>query len=131
MEAQQSFSVSQANRLLPDLRVKVERIVEIHKEMKAFLAGNKESIDLARQTGNAPVDPVYFEMLERMQAALDDVTDLGCQVKDLETGLIDFPAVRDGRTVLLCWRLGEDSVGHWHELDAGFSGRKPVESDFA
>lgn len=131
MDVLRSFSVNEANRLLPDLRLRVERIVEIHHEMKAFLARNQESIDRARRSGNAPVDPVYFEMLERMQSAIDRVTELGCQVKDLETGLIDFPAVRDGRTVLLCWRLGEDQVGYWHEMNAGFAGRRPVGPDFS
>lgn len=131
MQTQRSFSVTEANRILPDLRSRVERIVRTHKQMKAFLARNQEAVDKARQAGNALVPPVYFQLLERLQAALDEVTALGCQVKDLETGKIDFPAVRAGRTVYLCWRLGEDRVGHWHEVDAGFAGRKPIDSDFS
>ena len=80
--------------------------------------------------GNAPVHPGYFLGLERMQAALQGVTALGCHVKDLETGLIDFPATREGRTVFLCWRLGENQVRYWHEIDSGFAGRLPIDNDF-
>jgi hypothetical protein len=51
---------------------------------------------------------------------------MGCELKGIEEGLIDFPSPREGRTVYLCWKLGEDSIGSWHELDTGFAGRQPL-----
>jgi hypothetical protein len=55
------------------------------------------------------------------------IAELGVIVKDLEAGLVDFPAMRGGREVYLCWRLGEDHIGWWHEVDSGFAGRQPLE----
>jgi len=57
---------------------------------------------------------------------LEEIQDLGVVVKDLDTGLVDFPSVREGRDVLLCWRLGEDEVAFWHGYDDGFAGRQPI-----
>ena len=64
---------------------------------------------------------------QRMRDALTDLNARGIEVKDLATGLIDFPSLRDGRIVLLCWRLGEPRIAWWHEVDAGFAGRAPLE----
>jgi hypothetical protein len=65
----------------------------------------------------------YFE---RMQNALLTIQELGCELKDIDMGLVDFPALREGRVVYLCWRYGEDRLRYWHELDAGFAGRQPL-----
>jgi hypothetical protein len=67
------------------------------------------------------------ERLERELAhAVDELSELGVQVKDLDEGLVDFPARRGDEEVLLCWRLGEDEVGFWHSVEDGFAGRKPL-----
>ena len=131
MEAQHSFSLDEANRMLPAIRRKMERIVRTHQELRKLLERNRPLLDTARKMGSAPVPPNYFRGLERLQADLSKVDGIGVQVKDLETGLIDFPTTRGGRTVLLCWRLGENRVGFWHEVDAGYAGRQPVDGDFA
>ena len=64
--------------------------------------------------------------LERLQDYVDELTAIGIELKDYETGLIDFPGEREGRRVWLCWRLDEDRVANWHELDTGFIGRRPL-----
>ena len=64
--------------------------------------------------------------MDRLNDLMAELTDIGCQLKDIQAGLIDFPAEFEGRPILLCWKAGEESVGHWHEVDAGFSGRRPV-----
>jgi hypothetical protein len=61
-----------------------------------------------------------------LAATIDEVTELGVQVKDVEEGLVDFPALRRGETVLLCWKLGEDEIRYWHTLDGGFAGRQEL-----
>src|SRR5581483_7805155 len=79
------------------------------------------------------VAPMRHFTPEEANAALADVIDelaeRGVQVKDVDEGLVDFPALRRGETVLLCWRLGEDEVSYWHTLEAGFAGRRPLPLD--
>jgi hypothetical protein len=65
-----------------------------------------------------------------LQESIESITQLGVQVKDLNTGLVDFPTLYRGEEVLLCWRLGEPAIGHWHGLEEGFRGRKPIDTDF-
>jgi hypothetical protein len=62
-------------------------------------------------------------------ACVEELDRLGIQVKDLDTGLIDFPSVRDGEEILLCWQLGEDEIAWWHRVDDGFAGRRPLPLD--
>ena len=129
MKTDTPFSLHDANRVLPEIRGKVEKIVRIYKRLKKISDEERETLQAVKTAGNAPVHPVYFRFLENLHSNLRDLTTIGCEVKDLETGLIDFPSIREGRTVYLCWRLGEDKVGHWHEVDAGFAGRQPVERE--
>ena len=65
----------------------------------------------------------------RLAKLVDEINEHGAEVKDIETGLIDFPALRNGETVLLCWQLGEDEIGFWHRADDGFAGRRPLPLD--
>ena len=127
MDSETPISLHDANRILPKLRGKVAKLVRIYKKLKKISEHQKDVLDSVKTTGNAPVHPVYFRFLENLHSTLQDVNTLGCEVKDLETGLIDFPSLREGRIVYLCWRLGEDRIGHWHEVEAGFAGRKPVD----
>jgi hypothetical protein len=64
---------------------------------------------------------------QRAKDALAEIDSIGVQVKDLDIGLLDFPCEVEGRTILLCWKLGEKSITHWHGTDEGFAGRKPVD----
>jgi hypothetical protein len=63
---------------------------------------------------------------ERLSVLLDELADVGCELKDFQTGLIDFIGRHQNRDVYLCWKLGEAQIGYWHELDAGFAGRQPI-----
>lgn len=63
---------------------------------------------------------------EKIRSCLEELEMVGCQLKDFEMGLIDFPSERDGRPVLLCWKLGEESVSFWHSPESGYSGRQPL-----
>jgi hypothetical protein len=69
-------------------------------------------------------------MGERLKAALEGIQELGCLVKDLDTGLIDFPTLFRGREVYLCWKMGEPEIRYWHGVEEGFAGRKPIDEDF-
>ena len=65
---------------------------------------------------------------EKVTQAVNEIHETGCVVKDLDEGLVDFPSLRDGQEVYLCWKLGEEHIGYWHGLTEGFAGRKPLEN---
>lgn len=67
------------------------------------------------------------KMAEQLRVALNRILETGCLVKDLDEGLVDFPTLREGEEVYLCWKLGEDRIGFWHGIEEGFAGRKPLD----
>jgi hypothetical protein len=125
------FTPDQATQMLPLVRRIVEDIVVAVGKWRQRV-GEFELLTAAVTTTKP--DPRALE-LEREASALAaeidryvrELTALGIELKDYETGLVDFPAEWDGRPVYLCWRLGEPSVQFWHEIDAGFVGRRPLE----
>jgi hypothetical protein len=127
------FTPDEANAALADVRPLAEQMVEAKR---ALDDAQELSDDAARSiSGNGGGIPpaelaALHEQLEQrtteLAAIVDELHELGVQVKDLDSGLIDFPALRDGERVLLCWRLGEDEVAFWHGLEDGFAGRQPL-----
>jgi hypothetical protein len=120
------FTVEDANRLLADLRPLVADLVQARArlvEMQPELAGVLEKL---LGNGGSRLTAALLETFERLRADIRAIEAMGVLVKDLETGLIDFPSERDGEIVFLCWRHGEPSVSHWHSVDAGLAGRRPL-----
>jgi hypothetical protein len=130
------FTPEEANAALPDVRPLVERMVEHRRahvealerqeELEGRIRGNGGGIPPAELADTAAEVERHARELAR---AVDDIVELGVEVKDLDEGLIDFPALHRGETVLLCWQLGEDEVGYWHSADDGFAGRRPLPLD--
>lgn len=130
----QLFSVEEANRLLQDIRPKVEALVRAKAEFDR--AQNRADVLRVATAGASPENPDVAELqvLEKTTQRLTDqissgVTEIhrkGALVKDLDRGLVDFYALSGDRLVFLCWQLGEPEVGHWHPLEGGFSGRMPL-----
>jgi hypothetical protein len=123
--AERLFSREEATLLLPQLR----RLLERAREVSATL-GDRARVSRLRTatTGNGGGAAARDMMAEgdELSRVIAEITRLGVVVRDPATGLVDFPAERDGRPVYLCWRLGEDEVGHWHDRDSGFAGRRPL-----
>lgn len=122
---QRHFTVEEANALLDGLRPVLNELrdaselltdVEVHSLLAGAAPGNGGGKP-GRQVGEA------FLEVRRLLLA---VQGSGIVVRDVDRGLIDFPAIRDGEEVYLCWELGEDDVSWWHQLDAGFGGRQPL-----
>jgi len=124
------YSVEEANRALPLVKAIVGDIVR-HYEQVEELQGRLSRVMRER---NRDADDPYSEELsetqselatqeDRLREYIDELKKLGVELKS-EDGLCDFPSLMDGREVYLCWRLGEPQVAYWHELEAGFSGRK-------
>ncbi len=127
------FTPDEANAALDDVRPLAEQMVERRRAMLAAQAKEEElGARIAGDGGGIdPGEPARAEeaVEQEMQAIaelVDEIQERGAQVKDLDTGLLDFPSLRDGREVLLCWRVGEDRIRYWHELDGGFAGRRPL-----
>jgi hypothetical protein len=119
------FSREEANLLLPTLRPLLERA----REVSAVLGDRDRQRRLRSVTvGNGGGEAAREMMAEgdELSRVVTEIGRLGVVVRDPSTGLVDFPAEREGEPVYLCWRLGEDGVDHWHDRDSGFSGRKPL-----
>jgi hypothetical protein len=127
------FTAEEANAALVEVRPLVEQMVEqrrLHvsalerqEELEGHIRGNGGGIPPAELAESA----AEVERLERELAhVVDEITARGAEVKDLDEGLIDFPALWRGETVLLCWKLGEDEIGYWHPVEDGFAGRRPL-----
>ncbi|HYO91302.1 MAG TPA: DUF2203 domain-containing protein [Pyrinomonadaceae bacterium] len=122
------FSVEEANALLPSVRRIVQSIQRQHNRLLSFQSAARYAAEGAENGGGGmPEGPGYVTILTRLADRTGKLESLGVQIKDYSRGLIDFPSLRDGRVVLLCWQLGEgDEVQWWHDVDAGFAGRQPL-----
>ena len=132
------FTLDEAQSLLPVLESLLKRAVEAKRaaeeieerfhalSRKIFLAGGLlVDVDRVRRQRAA-----YESHVQAAKDSLAEIDAIGVQVKDIETGLLDFPCLIDGETVLLCWKLGESRIEFWHTLDAGFRGRQPLDERF-
>lgn len=122
------FSVEEANSLLPTVRQLVRKIQRAHTKTISYQKDVKQAAEYAEQGGGGiGAGVVYAAILMEMAGLVSEIEALGVQLKDFSRGLIDFPSLRDGRVVLLCWQLGEgDRLEWWHDVDAGFAGRTPL-----
>ena len=122
------FSVDEANALLPIVRGILLRLQKTHRRLLSYQAEAKHAAEGAEQGGGGMIDgPRYVAHLIELFSSAGELEALGVQLKDYERGLIDFPSLRDGRVILLCWHLGEgDQIEWWHDVEAGFAGRQPL-----
>lgn len=124
------FTLEEATALLPRLRAEVGALREGARELGAR-RGRLEALKaLPKLNGHgAEADALerrVGELLRGIRLRLKGLADLGVEVKDLDEGLVDFPSWREGRVVYLCWRVDEERIAFWHELDAGVRGRQPL-----
>ena len=134
--AERHFTPEEANALLEQVRPVAESLVA-HRRAFTVAAARRARLT-QRISGNGgdfdPQEPSELdEQLQReaeaVAHAVEELQALGVLVKDLDRGLVDFPALRDGEEVLLCWQVGEGEVAYWHGLEEGFAGRKPLPLD--
>jgi hypothetical protein len=116
------FTAAQANAMLP----LVCRIVQDITALAGELRKCQERIAHLQGEESVRLEDEFERGRERMTELIEELRKLGVELKDFFTGLVDFPCWMDGREVYLCWRQGEPEVGHWHEVDAGFSGRQKL-----
>jgi hypothetical protein len=122
------FTIQEANALLPSVRGILARIQRAHRELSLYRDDARKAAEAAEQGGGGiDAGVAYATVLTEMTTQMSELETLGVQLKDFERGLVDFPSLRDGRVVLLCWQMGEgDELEWWHDVDAGFAGRSPL-----
>jgi hypothetical protein len=128
-----TFTLEEATALLPTIRPILERIITLRARLERT---ERDIVSLhwkARTNGHADHQGSFGEgntartdLMAEINAELVKIHELGVELKDPALGLIDFPSMREGRIVYLCWRLGERAIEYWHETDTGFAGRQPL-----
>ena len=122
-----TFTLDEANALLPSVRKKLERIQKLYTTLGSYRESAKLAAIASEFGGGMEDGPAYVRALYEVGKLTTDLHELGVQLKDYSRGLIDFPSVRDDRVVLLCWQIGEgDEIEWWHEIESGFAGRRPL-----
>jgi hypothetical protein len=129
-----TYRLHEANRALPEVRRLVGQIVELSGQLDELTDQVRIAEYRMRREGATPSERERFdESTAALRAAEDDLVaalgglhQMGVELKDPRSGLVDFLSYRDGELVELCWKLGEDRVAHWHRIGEGFPGRKPV-----
>ena len=124
------YDIDSANARLADLRPVLEQlkadrdaVAEAQSELVRFSQSNG---DPRHSAGVQERQERVRELVRRMRHAVARIEDWDVTLRDIETGLVDFPALATGRPIWLCWRFGEDEIGWWHEQSTGFDGRKPL-----
>ncbi|MFP4144140.1 MAG: DUF2203 domain-containing protein [Phycisphaeraceae bacterium] len=117
------FTVEEANRAIAyvsrvadDVTATYARVVRLRRELTQADVAAGERLEAS-----------YESAMDELAQLVDELQAVGVELKDFERGLVDFPAVHEGREILLCWQRGEREVSHWHEVEAGYAGRQPVD----
>lgn len=131
------FSLEKANALIPKVSPLLEDLLKKRRDLaialletQTLMHGEASSPNVSRlaRAGSTLPAPRFGERKGEIVRLIHRIESLGCTVKDLDLGLIDFPALRDGKPVCLCWKFGEDRICAWHETDEGFAFRKPLDN---
>jgi hypothetical protein len=122
----QYFTLQEANEALKIIRPLMDEVQVIRQKIlenqpEAWPAIEKS----AGNGGNRALSDLVYDF-EKLDALVHQIQDTGAQIKDINTGLLDFSALKNGREVYLCWQHGEDDIQYWHEIEAGFAGRQPI-----
>jgi hypothetical protein len=130
------FNREEAEQLLPRIRKSLEKAREQKRTLDSLDQELTQAAARIMMVGGSI--PPYQELVRKkgereqfvskLEEAVNHIQETGCLVKDLDAGLVDFPTLRDGREVYLCWKLGEKRIEYWHGMEEGFAGRKPLES---
>jgi len=120
------FSIDEANALIPHLKILLARVQTERQRMFEMRPELEKAQEGCSRDWGSPRGAEYIEILDAFQQAVKDIDELGVQVKGFDSGLWDFPHGRAIREVYLCWKVDEEKISWWHDLEAGFAGRQPL-----
>lgn len=120
------FTVAEANALLPRLTTLLQQMIAARERIITDRPNWEPILDKAPTNGGGIHAKKLYQDSSMIQVLLNEINEQGIIIKDLDTGLVDFPHLRAGREVYLCWRMDESRVAYWHDVDNGFAGRQPL-----
>ena len=126
MSSKKLFTLDEANALVPRLLDLVPRIQKLSVSLNNDFPDIKNARDKAKWNGGSEQGVDYLNAVLKYNDLMQKIEAVGCEIKGIRDGLIDFPSLREGREVYLCWRMPEKEILFWHDLNTGFSGRKPI-----
>lgn len=121
------FTLSEANQALQIIKPLMDEVQSIRSDILAKRPEVWPAIERSAGNGGNPALSKLVMEFERLDKLLHRIQRTGVLIKDINTGLLDFPALRAGHEVYLCWQHGENQIAYWHEVDAGYAGRQPIE----
>jgi hypothetical protein len=121
------FTLAEAQGLIPQLRSLIEEISETWNRIRELNPEIQKARDAAAFDGFSKSGVEYVEAVSHLMLLIHQVKDMGVILKDADKGLCDFPYMRQGKVVYLCWQLGEERIEYWHDIEAGFGGREPLD----
>ena len=122
-----SFTLDEANALIPRLEKMLMQLQQLRDSLVVTGGELRPVLEHAGGNGGSKHASEYVVKMQAFNAMLDVFKHLGCELKDIDAGLVDFPAYRDGQLVYLCWKQGETEIKFWHPLDSGFANRQPLD----
>jgi hypothetical protein len=130
VKPEKTFRLDEADAILPRLEILVERLqrgaLRLHDEMSAL--ARETGVDISTLSPEELIRrrPTARSLVEELDGIVHEIEESGAHLKDVQLGLVDFPAERDGEIIYLCWQFGEPEVGFWHRIEDGFPGRQPL-----
>ena len=126
------FTLAEANRTLPLVKRIVADLVTLHPQWRELVARYEVVAAAARPDWGESTEQLTLrgridDLARQIDGFLRELEQIGCVFKGFEAGLVDFYSLREDRPIFLCWRLGEERITHWHEIEAGFTGRQPID----
>jgi hypothetical protein len=118
------FTVDQANAALPEIRELLEQLRRSIRAFEEFRGSSEEEEEEETPDSDSPVSPGYFRLVASFHHALHRIQEIGCEIKDVQRGVVDFPTEIDGEEAFLCWAEGDDRVRYWHSADDGYENRQ-------
>ena len=122
----QYFTLQEANEALNIIRPLMDEVQVIRQKILENQPEAWPAIEKSAGNGGNRALSNLVQDFEKLDALVHQIQDTGAQIKDINTGLLDFSALKNGREVYLCWQHGEDNIQYWHEIEAGFAGRQPI-----
>lgn len=127
MDEERIFTLAEAQSLLPRLRTVLDELGRAWKRVSDLNPEIQKARDKASLNGFSKFGVEYVESVSHLMSLIHEIKDMGVLLKDADKGLCDFPYIKDGRMVYLCWHLGEDSIHYWHDVETGFAAREPLD----
>ena len=133
-----TFTLDEAQALLPIVESLLNRAIEAKQALDELEEDQQDLVRRIFLNGGMLVDIAAVKkrkinmaaLVQRARDSLQEIDAIGVQIKDFDTGLLDFPAILEGETVLLCWKRGEARIEFWHRIEDGFRGRQPIDASF-